>query len=473
MVIKINKGKTFSEDVFLNRFNRQIKIPGWTEKEQKKIFNKRTLIVGDDLMGEMVLAGLVSFGARNLFYYDYQDKANEKSYFSNVKEPGKRLEKIIKTVSKINPHSKIYAYHSPFTKMFINLEGFEPEIIIDATNDLESKEIILDYLDSKKETKLISGISNPYSCAVSFYNPSIGNYQDILNPKIDVAPFLQGGFTSNIATALIIEEFRKSIFGLNKEDKNSIETIYYNINSATLNSPENDQRIDYFSKDYKILLAGCGGIGNYAALSLIQEGFKNISFLDMDTVEDTNLNRQMFFYEDVGQKKNVSLSNKLNKVFNIRQNILSGELDDSCGELFEKNKYDLVLGCFDNANARIFLNDHSVKYGVPYIDGGTTYESGQIRTYIPGKTACIKCKRGLEIEEEKTDNSCDNSLPSVISPNMIIGSIMVGEAINYFSGNFYDRRIIYNTHNKKKINSYPEKITLDKCSLGNNKNERY
>ena len=467
MVIKINENTNFSDDTFLDRFSRQIKISGWGVKEQKKIFNKRILVVGDSMLGEMVLVGLASFGARNLFYEDYQDRAHKKSYFSHVEESGTRLEKIVKTVAKINPYAKIYGYKAPFTRFYPRLENFTPEIIIDTTNNLESKETILDYLENHREIKLISGISNPSACAVSFYDPLIGNYKDILNPKIEIEMYLQGGFTSNIAAGLIIEEFRKSIFNLSENDKNTKESIYYNLNSSNRNSPKDDLKINSSLnprlKNYKILIAGCGGIGTYVGLSLVQEGFKNISFLDMDKVEDTNLNRQILFYDDVGKMKNTSLSDKLDKVYHINPRILSGKLDGSSQGFFRKNKYDIIFGCFDNTNARVFLNNHVIKYKIPYIDGGVGYKSGEVTIYVPGKTACIRCKKGVKIEEEIVDNSCDNSLPSVISPNMIIGSAMVGEAISYLSERYEDINLSYDTESDKKIRGYTEKIKSCNC----------
>lgn len=464
MVIKINTRTKFSENSSLERFNRQTRIPEWGEKEQKKIFNKKTLIVGESVLGEMTLAGLASFGARNLFYLDYVDYASRKSYFSHVKESGTRLEKIVKTVSKINPHSTIYGYKGPFSRFFLNLEHFQPEIIIDATNNLESKETILDYLENNKETKLISAISNPSACAVSFYDPLKENYEDILNPKINIIRNMQGGFTSNIATGLIIEEFRKNIFNLNKNDKNTEETIYYSLKSSKRNSPKDDFKLKKYYKNGNILVAGCGGIGTYVGLSLSQEGFKNISFLDMDIVEDTNLNRQILFYDNIGEKKNLSLSRKLKDNFNIKPMVFFGELNDSCGKLFEKNEYDLILGCFDNNNARFFLNNYAVKYEIPYIDGAVTYKNGEITSYIPKKTACLKCKKGLEFEEEIEDNSCNNALPSVIPSNMIIGSAMVGESINYLSEKYQNIRLRYNTEKSKKIKAYPEKTKIKECN---------
>ncbi len=460
MAIKINKNAKFSDDSFLERFKRQIKIPGWGEREQKNIFDKKILVLGEGILGEMALTGLASFGARNLFYMDYQGKAHVKSYFSHVGGNGTRLERIVRTTAKINPYARIFGYATPFTRFYLALEDFVPDIIIDTTNDLESKEAILDFLEKNIKVKFISGISNPIACAVSFYDLSNQNYEDILHPKIEIEKYHQGGFTSTVAAGLIIEEFRKSIFHLDKGDENSAETVYFNLFSHSRNSPALDFNTGNYNVETRILLAGAGGIGNYAGLALAQEGFKHISILDMDIVEDTNLNRQMLFYDSVGQEKSASLARMLSRAYNISPRVLRGELNKSSEELFAKNQYDLILGCFDNVNARVFLNDFAVKYKIPYFDGATTYESGQITSYVPGKSFCVRCKRGIAFEEVIVDNSCDNSLPSVISPNMIIGASMIGEAMNFLSGAYENIRFVYNTKKEMKIKSYSDDINL-------------
>ena len=479
MPVKINENAKFSDDAFMDRFARHITIPGWGIEEQKKIFNKRILILGNNALGEMTLAGLASFGARNLFYQDYRDNSSPKSYFSNVKRPGTRLERIIKTVSSINPHAKMYGYKAPFTKLYINLENFVPEIVIDTTNNTESKEEVLDYLDHNRGIKLISGVSNENSCAVSFYDPSKENQEkildDILNPKIDLDPEVQGGFTSTIAAGFIIEEFRKSIFSLRENDKNSEDTVYYDQNSPDRNSPVriNSPASTNSLKDQSILVAGCGGIGTYIGLGLAQEGFSRIFFLDMDKVEETNLNRQMLFYDDLGLNKSSSLSKKLQEAYGIRSTALFGKIDGNSKEFFKKHHFDLIFGGFDNINARFNLNGYAIESGTPYIDGATSYKSGQIVSYIPGKTLCIKCKKGLHLEEESKGNSCDDSPPSVISPNMIIGSMIVGEAIKYFSGDYQGIDLSYHTETNKKITASENgHLSKKDCVCSYTKNER-
>lgn len=461
MVIKINNNAKYSEELVLSRFDRQTREGGWGIEEQKKIFNRKVVVVGSGNLGEMTLASLLSLGAKNILYFDSNSKRFSKSYFSNTPGDSARLEKIINVSSKINPYAKICGYKSPFTELFLRKENFKPDIIIDTTNSLESKESILNYIDKNKGVDFISGSSDLYSCSVLGYNKN--NSNEILGPGINLeAP--QGGFTSNIAAGLLSEEFRKSIFTLEPLDKRSEEEIYYNILSGGLNTQNTDLSLNKFNKNGNILIAGSGGIGSYVGLGLAQEGFRNLTFLDMDTIEDSNLNRQMFFYDKIGAKKSHVLRDRFNLAFKINATSVDQKLTEkNADEYFKRKNFDMIFGCFDNNNARLFLSDYSERHRVPYIDGGTSFRSGQINTYIPEKTLSVKAKRGMRLEEEVVREGCDNAMPSVISPNMVIGSAMVGEAINYLGGNMLDRKIVYNTNSKKKIKAaYLE----SKCNKG-------
>src|SRR5690554_2921117 len=53
----------------------------------------------------------------------------------------------------------------------------------------------------------------------------------------------------------------------------------------------------------KIGIAGAGGLGSNCAFNLVRSGFNNLVIADYDKIEYTNLNRQFFFYEQVGKHK--------------------------------------------------------------------------------------------------------------------------------------------------------------------------
>lgn len=71
--------------------------------------------------------------------------------------------------------------------------------------------------------------------------------------------------------------------------------------------------LEYLEKisDVIIGVAGCGGIGSNCAHNLVRCGFKRFLLVDYDTVEPSNLNRQFFFYDQIGKEKVEMLKNNL------------------------------------------------------------------------------------------------------------------------------------------------------------------
>jgi sulfur carrier protein ThiS adenylyltransferase len=61
-------------------------------------------------------------------------------------------------------------------------------------------------------------------------------------------------------------------------------------------------------------IAGCGGLGSNAALSLTRAGVGRLILVDPDVVEESNLNRQQFFREDLGRRKVEALAARLRSV---------------------------------------------------------------------------------------------------------------------------------------------------------------
>jgi sulfur carrier protein ThiS adenylyltransferase len=61
-------------------------------------------------------------------------------------------------------------------------------------------------------------------------------------------------------------------------------------------------------------IAGCGGLGSNAALSLARAGVGRLILVDFDRVEESNLNRQQYFLEDVGRLKTEALSARLRSI---------------------------------------------------------------------------------------------------------------------------------------------------------------
>ncbi|MFH0893396.1 MAG: sulfur carrier protein ThiS adenylyltransferase ThiF [Bacteroidota bacterium] len=67
-------------------------------------------------------------------------------------------------------------------------------------------------------------------------------------------------------------------------------------------------------KTKTIGIAGCGGLGSNCAVSLARVGIGNLIIADFDVIVESNLNRQYFFYDQIGQKKAFALKDNINRI---------------------------------------------------------------------------------------------------------------------------------------------------------------
>lgn len=102
----------------------------------------------------------------------------------------------------------------------------------------------------------------------------------------------------------------------------------------------------------KVGIAGCGGLGSHAALSLARMGVGAMTIADFDIVEPTNLNRQAYFAEDIGRPKTDALKKLLAGINPfIRVEAVQRELTaENSPEIFAG--CGVVLECLDAAEAK-------------------------------------------------------------------------------------------------------------------------
>jgi len=432
------------------RYSRQL-TDEWTPEKQKILHNSSVLLLGSDILGQMVLGGLVGIGVGNILVMDNAESKKISGFLDVNSEYRIRSENIAATAKKINPYIKIKGINSQFASFFLSYEGFKPDVVVDATNNISSKQKALDYCELSN-TDFISAYCNHKKSVLSCYKPNENAREVLESFNILEEDPNQGVVTSGVTGGIIVDEVRKRLFSLNERDNALESRVTYNLCSKdrkSLNAPAS-----HFKdlRDSRILVVGAGAIGTFASISLALSGFKNIDILDYDVVENTNLNRQILFYESLGEKKAQVLSHRITALRKLRSHYFCRD-DEKIGEnsrtFFRKNKYDLIMGCLDNVRARYYLNEIAVEFGIPYIDGATSDLAGNLAVYFPGKTPCIKCKKGLSLEND-IKRSCGQALPSVIIPNMIIGSAMVGETANLLSGNLLEMRFAYDSFNPQR-----------------------
>lgn len=129
--------------------------------------------------------------------------------------------------------------------------------------------------------------------------------------------------------------------------------------------------IDKFNsiQSKNILLIGVGGVGSYALESLVRNGFTNITVIDFDIVDITNLNRQLITNtSNIGNKKceeAVLRAKLINN--NVLINGLGIKVDDSNIDDILSNNYDYVIDACDDINVKFLLIEKSLKYNYKLI----------------------------------------------------------------------------------------------------------
>jgi len=180
-------------------------------------------------------------------------------------------------------------------------------------------------------------------------------------------------------------------------------------------------------KKAKVFIAGAGGLGCPIALYLAVAGVGEIRLVDRDTVEQTNLNRQVLHWEkDLGTPKAGSAEAKLREANpDIRVEALSATIDESNVRDLVGDA-DLIVDAMDNFPTRYLLNREALRSGVPLLHGAIRGFDGQATTIVPGRTACLEC---LFPEAPPAE-----IFPVVGTTPGIIGLIQANEAIKYITG---------------------------------------
>jgi len=182
------------------------------------------------------------------------------------------------------------------------------------------------------------------------------------------------------------------------------------------------------------LIVGAGGLGSPAALYLASAGIGKITLVDEDTVDFTNLQRQILHTQArVGAAKVTSGQQALAainpdiEVFPLQQRLSGEPLDTLVASV------DLVLDCSDNFATRHAINRACVHHQKPLVSGAAIRFDGQISVYDLRRddSPCYHClfPEGDEVEEVRC------AVMGVFAPlTGIVGSMQAAEALKLAAG---------------------------------------
>ncbi|MCH7636874.1 MAG: HesA/MoeB/ThiF family protein [Proteobacteria bacterium] len=185
--------------------------------------------------------------------------------------------------------------------------------------------------------------------------------------------------------------------------------------------------------DASVLLIGVGGIGCAAASYLVSSGVGHVALNDFDTVDETNLGRQVLFgpddlnqsKADVAVRKLAALNPDI-RVTSIRDRLDAAAMAQAVEEV------DVVLDGSDNFATRFLVNDACVSVGRCLISGAAIRLEGQLAVFGPkyDTSPCYRCL--YEEADESLENCAGNGVLAAVPG--VIGTLMAVEALKYLAG---------------------------------------
>lgn len=142
----------------------------------------------------------------------------------------------------------------------------------------------------------------------------------------------------------------------------------------------------------KVLQIGAGGLGSPCSLYLVAAGINELTIIDNDTVDLSNLQRQILYNESQINKVKVEMArdtlSKLNS--EVKINAYKEYIDENSIGKHIKD-HDFIIDCSDNIKTKFLVNKTAVKYNLKCVIAGIEDFYGQIMTINPKETACYHC----------------------------------------------------------------------------------
>ena len=186
------------------------------------------------------------------------------------------------------------------------------------------------------------------------------------------------------------------------------------------------------SERVSVLVVGVGGIGHPCALVLAQNPRIELTILDDDLVERSNLHRLVAFTErDLGQRKTVALAAAIEQRCRVKIRCINGRFGPENAVDLAKN-FALVIEGTDNFASKFLVADACFLAGVPVVHGAAVGWAGTVFTALPGESSCYRCV----FEDVPVGDAVDCATAGVFGPvTSVIGALMASEATQVLQKN--------------------------------------
>jgi len=196
-------------------------------------------------------------------------------------------------------------------------------------------------------------------------------------------------------------------------------------------------------KNKKIVLIGCGGVGSVLGQLLVRGGFLDIVLVDNDIIDETNLQRQIFAEENIGESKSVALKENLEKIDrNVNLKVFNTIIDESNIDKICRNS-GIIVDATDNFETRRLINEYCEEKEKTWL------YNGAVKTEVMSCLFRGEDKLFNKIFPQNVANISCCDVGVLASTTFTSASIAYNQILKYFLGEKCDKLIKYDLWENK------------------------
>ncbi|MCD2157888.1 molybdopterin-synthase adenylyltransferase MoeB [Rhodococcus cerastii] len=186
-------------------------------------------------------------------------------------------------------------------------------------------------------------------------------------------------------------------------------------------------------KNARVLCVGAGGLGSPALMYLAAAGIGTLGIVDFDTVDESNLHRQIIHgHSDIGRRKVDSAAATIAEINPFVDVVIHHTALDSTNAHTIIADYDLIVDGTDNFATRYLVNDAAVLAGKPYVWGSIYRFDGQASVFWAEHGPCYRCLHPRPPEPGTVPSCAEGGVLGVLCAS--IAAIQVTEALKLLTG---------------------------------------
>jgi len=176
-------------------------------------------------------------------------------------------------------------------------------------------------------------------------------------------------------------------------------------------------------KNAHVLVVGLGGVGAYAAEQICRAGVSEMTIVDADDINPSNINRQLpATFKTLGQDKSKVMEDRLLSINpELKLNVINEYLrTERIPEVLEAEPYDYVVDAIDTLSPKIHLIYHSLRLNykiVSSMGAGGKVDPSQIQ--ITDISKSYNCKLARMLRKKLSKRDIYSGFPVVFSPEMV------------------------------------------------------